>query len=321
MTTSITNAAALSALIVLRGVNKESEITQKHVASGYRVETAADDATYWSMATTMRSDSSNLSTISDALGMGSSKVDIAYTAMSNAVDLVTEIRTKLVASREPGVSMDQVNAEITALKEQLKSVTHSSTFAGENWLLNTNTNMPAKNSVVGSFTRGPSGEVYVQTADFPAADSLLIDTANAGRGILTRDYDANAYWPDGTTTPRNYYLVDDGSTIPAGGKEIALDENTTSADIDDMISVTDAILKTVTTSASKLGTMKSRIESQATFVTDLGDIIDKGVGRLVDADMDEESARQKAVETQKQMGVQAIAIANDASNKLLLLLE
>ena len=47
------------------------------------------------------------------------------------------------------------------------------------------------------------------------------------------------------------------------------------------------------------------------------DTVDKGVGRLVDNDMDESSARLKALQTQKQLGIQALSIANQAPQNIL----
>ena len=61
MTVKITNAAAVSALAVLRSINKESSDVQQQISTAKRVATAADDATYWSIASVMRADSTNLS--------------------------------------------------------------------------------------------------------------------------------------------------------------------------------------------------------------------------------------------------------------------
>ena len=58
---------------------------------------------------------------------------------------------------------------------------------------------------------------------------------------------------------------------------------------------------------------------QDNFVSNLMDVIDKGVGRLVDADMNEESTRLKALQTQQQLGIQALSIANSSAEKLLTL--
>ncbi|UIY31087.1 flagellin [Neorhizobium galegae] len=78
------------------------ESTQSRVSSGLRVGSASDNAAYWSIATTMRSDKGSLSTVQDALGLGAAKVDTAYSAMESAIDVVTEIKNKLVAASGTG---------------------------------------------------------------------------------------------------------------------------------------------------------------------------------------------------------------------------
>ncbi|MDO9416056.1 flagellin N-terminal helical domain-containing protein, partial [Pararhizobium sp.] len=121
MTSIMTNSAALAALDTLRSINNDMETTQGRISSGYRVGSASDNAAYWSIATTMRSDNKALGTVSDALGLGAAKVDTAYTGMEAAIDIVSEIKAKLVAAREPGVDKDKINKELTELKNQLTS--------------------------------------------------------------------------------------------------------------------------------------------------------------------------------------------------------
>ena len=70
MSSSInTNIAAMTALQSLNHTNKELLTTQNRIATGYRVNDASDNAAYWSIATTMRSDRSAISTVADALGL------------------------------------------------------------------------------------------------------------------------------------------------------------------------------------------------------------------------------------------------------------
>ena len=107
MTSILTNSAAMAALQTLRSINSNMEEVQNRISSGYRVETAADNAAYWSIATTMRSDNAALSTVQDALGLGAAKIDTSYAGMSSAIDVVSEIKAKLVAAREPGGGQDQ----------------------------------------------------------------------------------------------------------------------------------------------------------------------------------------------------------------------
>ncbi|NEK15913.1 flagellin [Rhizobium leguminosarum] len=320
MTVKITNAAAVNALAVLRSINKEANQTQQQVSSGYRIETAADDASYWSVATVMRSDSTNLGTIGDALGLGAAKVDATYTAMNSAIDLIGDIRAKLVSAREPGADKDKINAEISEYKEQLQTIVESTSFAGENWLSNGDSAAPPTWQVISGFVRAPTGEYQAQTIDFPSSQTILIDKNNAGGGLLTKAVDANAINNSGATS-RNYYLLNANSTTPATGTEIAIDNNTTGEQLTDMLDVTDALLSSLTTTAASIGVMKTRIDDQIDYTADLADSIDKSVGALVDTDMDEASIRQKAIETQKQMAVEAISILNTAASKILILLE
>ncbi|WP_333899023.1 flagellin, partial [Agrobacterium pusense] len=69
--------------------------------------------------------------------------------------------------------------------------------------------------------------------------------------------------------------------------------------------------------AADLGSVKMRIELQENFVNKLTDSLDKGIGRLVDAEMNEESTKLKALQTQQQLAVQALSIANNDSQSIL----
>src|SRR4029450_5878192 len=102
MTSINTNTSAMAALQTLRNVNSKLSDTQSAVSSGLRVGKASDNAAYWSIATTMKSDNKALSAVSDALGMGAAKVDTASTAVDSAIDIVGEIKAKLVAASEAG---------------------------------------------------------------------------------------------------------------------------------------------------------------------------------------------------------------------------
>ena len=58
-----TNVAAMTALQTLAQTNKELLVTQNRVSTGLKVKDASDNAAYWSIATTMRSDRAAVSTV------------------------------------------------------------------------------------------------------------------------------------------------------------------------------------------------------------------------------------------------------------------
>ena len=317
MSSIMTNVSAIAALKTLRTISSEMEDTQNRVSTGYRVADAADNAAYWSIATTMKSDKMAMSTVKDALGLAAAKTDTAYTGLNSAIEVMNNIKSKLVAAREPGVDKDKIDAELTELKNQLVSISESASFSGQNWLYNADTSANSSVEMVGSFNRDDQGNVSVGVLSFDTATSTLIDTEDNTLGLLTKDTTVTVPVGTGTTTA-TYYLLDASSTTTAAvGTEIKLSSSTTSQDLDGMISAVETMLQSMTDVAATLGATNSRIDMQNTFVADLMDTIDKGVGRLVDADMNEESTKLKALQTQQQLGIQSLSIANSNSENIL----
>lgn len=83
------------------------------------------------------------------------------------------------------------------------------------------------------------------------------------------------------------------------------------------LAAVDAMLQRVITGGSTLGTLKNRIEGQASYNSYRMDAINRGIAQLVDADMEEASVRLRALEVQQQLGLQALNVANDAPAALL----
>lgn len=317
MAYTITDVGALNVLTVLRGVNKEADSIQRQISSMMRVETAADNATSWAAATTLRSDDNAMKTIDDALGVGGAKVDTTYTALTSLIDVVSKMRSTIVSATDPANDRDKLNITLDQYKAQLDTVVNSVNFNGENWLLNRDATAPVQRSVTGGFVRGPNGEFYPQNITYPAADAIMIDTVDANRGLLTKSISA-----DPAAVPaRNYYLLDAGSTTPATGTQISISVNSTSQDLQDMLNVLDSVLSSLNTTATGLGTMNARIEDRQSFVETLSKSLKTGIGALVDTDMDEASARQAAFETARDMGTEALSIMNTSASKILILLE
>src|SRR5436190_8805975 len=89
-----------------------------------------------------------------------SMVDVAYTAMNSAIDVVNSIKSKLVAAREPGVDKAKVQTEITQLQKQLTSIAGPASFSGQNWLNvdSSAAGFHATKSIILGFTRTGSAD-------------------------------------------------------------------------------------------------------------------------------------------------------------------
>ena len=63
----------------------------------------------------------------------------------------------------------------------------------------------------------------------------------------------------------------------------------------------------MTDAATALGASKARISIQQDFVKSLMDAVSRGVGQLVDADMNEELTKLQALQVKQQLGVQSLS--------------
>jgi flagellin len=305
-----TNVAAMTALQTLTQTNKQLTETQNRISTGYRVADASDNAAYWSIATTMRSDNSALSTVQDALGLGAATVDVAYTGVNSAIKVVDQIKSKLVAARQPGIDRGKIQSEITELQSQLRGIADSASFSGENWLGvdSADPGYNATKTIVSSFSRS-GGVVTIGTISIDLGNLKLFDAADQS-GIL-----------DTQSTTTNGGVTYSIAGTDAVNISILTDSPDDLADLEEIIGVVDGVLSAMTDSATTLGASKARIGIQQDFVKTLMDAVSRGIGQLIDADMNEESTKLQALQVKQQLGVQALGIANTSSQSILSLFQ
>lgn len=261
MSSLLTNTSAMTALQTLQSTNKNLATTQNRIATGERVSTAQDNAAYWSIATSMKAQSSTVSAAQDTLGVGKAVVDVAVTGLEEAIKLGIQIQSKLATLGTPGVDDDIVNADVEQLSAQIVDIAKSAAFEGINLL-------------------SSAGEDVTITTGYTSA-------AGGGTAALN------------TLEVSAYDLEADFTTAPTDAM------------------AAEVLVTNMREAAATLGSAASRIESQSSFNGKLIDAIDRGVGQLVDADMNAESARLSALQTQQQLGIQALSIANQSSQSIL----
>ena len=408
MSSLLTNTSAMTALQTLRSVSSNLATTQNRISTGLRVSTASDNAAYWSIATTMRSDNMALSAVQDALGLGAATIDTMYTGLNGTVDVVSQIKAKLVAARTPGVDRGKIQSEITELQKQLKNTADSAVFNGENWISvdSASAGYNASKSVVSSFSRAggvvsissiavsiDSIKLYDKKSDATPATNVVTGASTgtfaAAAGNITVQVGSGATLNVATTANSTLASIAQdinqlgikGLTVAVDGAQLtfanrnasgitivgtavgltppaglatapatqtvkgALDSSydafdaTTStwqtfstatvdisklsdnasdlAKLETYIGGVDKALGTITDAATNLGAIKNRIGLQQNFVKTLTNSLDRGIGQLVDADMNAESTRLQALQVQQQLGIQALSIANSGSQSIL----
>ena len=289
----------MTALQTLRMVGQNLATTQNRISTGQRVATASDNAAYWSIATSMRADNSALSAISDSLGLSAATVDTQFTGLSSVLGSdgksgLNKLEALLVQAKTAGIDRVKIQSEVTQIQQDMKNEASSSTFNGVN-LLSTTVATPTTTDLVTSFSRVGNvptiNTITLTTANYSlytSASTGFLDTAGAsGKSIDNLDISA---------------LTDS-----------AADQTT----LDKFIKETTAAIGAVTQAAADLGAVKNRIGNNTEFVKSLMDSVTRGVGQLVDADMNAESTRLQALQVQQQLGVQALSIANSNSQSIL----
>jgi flagellin len=147
-----------------------------------------------------------------------------------------------------------------------------------------------------------------QAIDSLGIDGLTVDydSANAGQLSFT-----NAGTSD-LTVSGQYRNAGSG-----GLGALSTIDVSTSAGATQALASIETLLDTAIDSAAAFGSSESQIETQKEFVSKLTDAMKSGIGTLVDANMEEASARLQALQVQQQLTTQALSIANQQPQNLL----
>ncbi|EHS53931.1 flagellin domain protein, partial [Rhizobium sp. PDO1-076] len=240
MTSVSFNSTSASALAMPAGSTSALERTQRQAANGREVEQAADNAAYWSIATTMKASSVSMSSVEDANGLAAALTDTAAVGIREATSLVAQIQSKLVLATAVGSNKQAINSEISQLKDQLNTVVESSAFNGQNWLKVEAGSQPKVSSMVASVTGGGEGDLSINMIDFDTAKSTLVSAENAADGTLTRSYSGMTR----SGALYDYHLLDANSVVPnaATSKEIRIDSQTSFAELEGMVSTLNRVM-------------------------------------------------------------------------------
>ena len=364
-TSLLTNQSAMNALQTLRSIGDNMDTTQRRVSTGLRINEASDNTAYWSISSMMKSDRNALSSVSDAMALGKSQIDVANATIDKSKEYLDNIQKSLTTAYEKGSGdIKKIQADIKANMNDIESAVYSASLAEKNILGNDGQSV----RIAGSYRREGSN-VYVDMIDVGGKE--LNFATNKGDGTFDlskgqlKDIFGTAVKPDqpddngpstfagepafkpSATNPINVKGINEAAkayneAVASGASDIA-DKKTalttalgdftvkdfvtqdfseaTSAGMEAILKVVQGKVTTATsnvvTAGATLGAAKAQVTGQIDYVSKLMDAVDKGVGSLVDADMNAESARLASLQVQQQLGIQALSIANQNSQNIL----
>lgn len=126
-----TNASAMNALATLRTINTSLTDTQGRVSTGLKVQSAKDNAAYFAISETMRSDSSMYRAIDESLTLSKNSISTGRLGAEAVVDLAQQFTDRLAFAQQEGVDRAKVQAELDGLVAQINTTIEQSTFNGQ----------------------------------------------------------------------------------------------------------------------------------------------------------------------------------------------
>ncbi|AXT28064.1 flagellin [Ruegeria sp. AD91A] len=177
----------------------------------------------------------------------------------------------------------------------------------------------AINDQVVSYTVSAEDAAATTTGDLVAV-GLKSKIEELGITGLTVDYDSGTA---GTLSVTNgtgsdisfsaqFVNAGAGGLGPLAGIDVSTGAGATAA-----LAAVESLIDASIDASAAFGSSQSRIETQKEFISNLSDSFKSGIGSLVDADMEETSARLQALQVQQQLATQSLSIANQAPQSIL----
>jgi len=278
MTSILTNNGAMVALQTLQSVNNNLTDAQNEISTGKRVGKASDNAAVWAISKTMESDIAGFNAISESLAVGEATVSVASAGAEQIVEKLTEIKELIVSAQSENVDHAKIQNDIDKKAEQVASIIAAAQFNGANLLAtDIDGNTTTSLGVLASLDR-------IGATGTPTATEI---------SIATVDFEANI------DLAANLTSISDSVSAATALAEI------------------EAFLSTAIDGAAALGSDSARLKDQGDFVSKLTDSMKMGVSSMTDTNMEEASARLKALQTQQQLAVQSLSIANGAPESIM----
>jgi len=181
-----TNSGALIALEYLSQTNAQLQSTQNEISSGLKVASAKDDGATFAIAQNMRGDVAGYSAVTDSLNRATSVTGVALAAGQSISDLLIQMKQKALSASDQSLdtaSRAALNADFTALRDQIKSIIQNAQFNGFNLLNGSTAQISALASADGTH------KITVQAENMSLSGKIITITTT---GSITTQAKASA---------------------------------------------------------------------------------------------------------------------------------
>ena len=156
-----TNNGAAMALQYLTLTQGQLTQTQSAINSGLKVSSARDDGAVYAIAQNQRGQVAGYSAVINSINNATSSVDVALSAGQSISDLLIQMKQKALSASDSSLdtaSRQALNANFTALRDQITTIVTNASFNGFNLVNGTNSTITALASADGSRRITTSGQ-------------------------------------------------------------------------------------------------------------------------------------------------------------------
>ena len=371
-----------SNLLALTQTSNDLTTTQEALATGKKVNSAADNPSSYFTSQNLTQTSNNLSALLDSIGQGSQTINAATDGLTGLTSLLqqalstvqqaqssnwttaasvtsgtalatgTTANVALVAGTlaidvgsstynvtiAASASINQIEADINGTTGLGSTGSVTATDDGAGHLVLTSNNAPIGCTVAGSATSLELGLSTTSTTNNVAIGSsstrttlqgnfntlltqvnqLASDSGYNGVNLLSGDSLTIDFNPTGTSaltiTGVTFNSAGLGLSAASGSGATSFQSDST---LSSLVANINTALSTVQSQAETFGTNASTITTRQSFETALINTLQTGAANLVVADQNVESANLLTEQTQQQLEISALSIANDANQSVL----
>lgn len=148
-----TNTGAAIALQYLTATQGSLDQVQSRINSGLKVANARDDGATYAIAQNQRSQVAGYQSVISSINNGTSAIDVALSAGQSISDLLIQLKSKALSAADTSLdtaSRQALNANFTALRDQISTIVNNATFNGFNLVNGSTTQITALASADGS---------------------------------------------------------------------------------------------------------------------------------------------------------------------------
>ncbi len=301
-----TNINALNALKSLNDVNGRMAVAQLRLATGKKINTAADDAAGYTIAKKFNARAEGLGQALNNIGSAKNLVAVAEGHLNNIVDILTQMKTKATQASDDSLGTAErtsIKAELAALSKQINLETTQATWNSKALFAGTASATNATTTFKFQIGGGNSSTNDTLQFNLLKTGNVSLDSGNAGFSSYGLRLDAVT--PGGANSTR------------LGGGTLAGSLVGSSASAQALMGRIDTAIADVSEALSYIGSVVNRLSYQESSLTVAKTNTEAARSRIEDADMAYEQLNATKLTILQQTASAMLAQANSGPQSIL----